>query len=39
MGFLQALIRRETTGWRRWQWPVMGLFFIGLGLTFLWGGR
>lgn len=39
MGFLQVLIRRETTGWRRWQWPVMGIFFIGLGLAFLWGGR
>ena len=39
MGFLQVLIRRETTGWRRWQWLVMGLFFIGLGLVFLWGGR
>lgn len=39
MGFLQVLIRRETTGWRRWQWPVMGLFFIGLGLAFLSGGR
>jgi hypothetical protein len=36
---LQARIEKETTGWRRWQWPVLGLFFIGLGAATLFGWR
>lgn len=36
---LQVRIEKETTGWRRLQWPVLGLFFIGLGLATLLGWR
>lgn len=36
---LQVRIEKETTGWRRWQWPVLGLFFIGLGAATLVGWR
>jgi hypothetical protein len=36
---LQARMEKETTGWRRWQWPVLGLFFIGLGAATLVGWR
>jgi len=36
---LQARMEKETTGWRRWQWPVLGLFFIGLGAATLSGWR
>jgi len=28
---LQARIEKETTGWRRFQWPLLGLISIGLG--------
>lgn len=36
---LQARIQKEMTGWRRWQWPVLGLFFLGLGIATLAGWR
>ena len=39
---LQALQRRmdkELTGWRRLQWPALGLFFTALGLATLMGWR
>ncbi len=36
---LQRRIDRELTGWRRHQWPVLGLFFVGLGLATLFGWR
>lgn len=36
---LQRRIDRELTGWRRHQWPVLGLFFVGLGLAYLFGWR
>ncbi len=39
MRLLQARIRKETTGWRRWQWPLLGLFFLGLGIATLAGWR
>lgn len=39
IGLLQARIAKETTGWRRWQWPVLGVFCVGLGLAHLAGGR
>ena len=34
---LQARMETETTGWRRWQWPLIGLFFVGLGSAMLLG--
>lgn len=39
ISFLQVRIEKETTGWRRWQWPVLGVFFVGLGISFLTGWR
>jgi len=36
---LQARIEKELTGWRRLQWPVLGLFFIALGVATLAGWR
>lgn len=37
MGALQRRIDRELTGWRRFQWPVLGVFFVGLGVANLLG--
>jgi hypothetical protein len=37
MAALQRRIDKELSGWRRFQWPLMGLFFIGLGLAVLFG--
>jgi len=36
---LQARIDKETTGWRRLQWPVLGFLFVALGVATLisWG--
>jgi hypothetical protein len=39
MARMQKRIDREMTGWRRFQWPVLGLFFIGLGIAYLAGWR
>ena len=36
---LQARIEKETTGWRRLQWPLLGVFFILLGAATLAGWR
>ena len=36
---LQRRIEKELTGWRRYQWPVLGVFFIALGLATLAGWR
>ena len=36
---LQRRIDRELSGWRRLQWPVLGLFFGGLGVATLMGWR
>lgn len=36
---LHRRIDRELTGWRRLQWPVLGLFFAGLGVASLMGWR
>ena len=35
LGTLQARIEKETTGWRRLQWPLLGLVFVGLGVATL----
>ena len=37
MGALQRRIDKELSGWRRFQWPLIGLFFMSLGLAFLFG--
>ncbi len=37
MGALQRRIDKELTGWRRFQWPLIGLFFMSLGFAFLFG--
>ena len=37
MGALQRRIDKELTGWRRFQWPLIGLFFLWLGFAFLFG--
>ena len=37
MGALQRRIDKELTGWRRVQWPLIGLFFMLLGFAFLIG--
>lgn len=37
LGTLQRRIDKELTGWRRFQWPVIGLFFMTLGVAFLFG--
>lgn len=36
---LQARLEKERTGWRRFQWPVLGVFFTGLGIVMLAGWR
>ncbi len=37
MGALQRRIDKELTGWRRFQWPLIGLSFMSLGFAFLFG--
>ena len=37
MGALQRRIDKELTGWRRFQWPLIGLSFMSLGVAFLFG--
>ncbi len=37
MGTLQRRIDKELTGWRRFQWPLIGLSFMSLGFAFLFG--
>ena len=37
MGALQRRIDKELSGWRRFQWPLIGLCFMLLGLAFLLG--
>jgi hypothetical protein len=37
MGTLQRRIDKELSGWRRFQWPVIGLSFMALGAAFLFG--
>ena len=37
MGTLQRRIDKELSGWRRFQWPFIGLFFMSLGFAFLFG--
>ncbi len=37
MGALQRRLDMELTGWRRFQWPLIGLSFISLGAAFLFG--
>ena len=37
MGALQRRIDKELSGWRRFQWPLIGLSFMSLGLAFLFG--
>ncbi len=37
MGSLQRRIDKELTGWRRFQWPLIGLSFMALGAAFLFG--
>ncbi len=37
MGALQRRIDKELTGWRRFQWPLIGLSFMSLGAAFLFG--
>ncbi len=37
LGTLQRRIDKELTGWRRFQWPLIGLFFMALGCAFLFG--
>ena len=34
---LQRRLERELTGWRRFQWPVLGVFFIAVGVATLAG--
>ena len=37
MGALQRRIDKELSGWRRFQWPLIGLSFMSLGCAFLFG--
>ena len=37
MGALQRRLDQELSGWRRFQWPLIGLSFMSLGLAFLFG--
>jgi hypothetical protein len=37
MGALQRRLDMELTGWRRFQWPLIGLSFMALGAAFLFG--
>lgn len=36
---LQSRIDKEMTGWHRYQWLVLGLFFVALGVATLFGWR
>jgi hypothetical protein len=35
LNMLQVRIEKETTGWRRLQWPILGIAFIALGVATL----
>ncbi len=37
MGTLQRRLDQELSGWRRFQWPLIGLSFMALGGAFLFG--
>ncbi len=37
MGALQRRLDKELSGWRRFQWPLIGLSFMALGTAFLFG--
>ncbi len=37
MGTLQRRLDKELSGWRRFQWPLIGLSFMALGVAFLLG--
>ena len=37
MGTLQRRLDKELSGWRRFQWPLIGLSFMLLGVAFLFG--
>jgi hypothetical protein len=37
MGALQRRLDQELSGWRRFQWPLIGLAFMALGAAFLFG--
>ena len=37
MGALQRRMDKELSGWRRFQWPLIGLSFMLLGFAFLFG--
>jgi hypothetical protein len=37
MGALQRRLDKELSGWRRFQWPLIGLAFMALGAAFLFG--
>ncbi len=37
MGTLQRRLDQELSGWRRFQWPLIGLSFMALGAAFLFG--
>ncbi len=37
MGALQRRLDKELSGWRRFQWPLIGLSFMALGAAFLFG--
>jgi hypothetical protein len=39
LGVLQRRLDKERIGWRRFQWPVLGAFFIALGAATLAGWR
>jgi hypothetical protein len=36
---LQRRLEKERAGWRRFQWPILGAFFIALGAATLAGWR
>lgn len=38
LGRLQQRIEQETSGWRRYQWPVIGLIFVAIGVLMLFRG-
>ena len=35
LNMLQVRMEKETTGWRRLQWPILGIAFIALGIATL----
>lgn len=37
MGALQRRLDQELSGWRRFQWPLIGLAFMALGAAFQFG--